>query len=298
MELRHLEYFMAVCKELHFTRAAESLNISQPSLSQQIKLLEHEVGMPLFDRIGKKTALTEAGRLLLVYAHRIFHEIEQAQAALNDLNGLQRGKLTIGALLTTVSYLLPPTIIKFNKLYPNIELAVHGLRTGDIRKGLLENTLDLGVMFLPVKDEELESVPLFNEELSLAVPVDFNIENNNSINLAELLNMRTILLPKNYYLRTLIDRYCQNFGFSLKPVLELTTMESIIHMVSEGIGVTILPRPYLENLYHHKIKIITIKNPTPNREIGIIYRKDKYMCATTQQFIAQLTEISTMIKSS
>src|SRR5699024_7509983 len=97
MELRQLEYFMTVCKTLHFTQAAEELFISQPSLSQQIKKLEFEVGTPLVDRIGKKTALTEAGKILLTHSQHIFHELEQAQAAIRDFYGLERGNLTIGA---------------------------------------------------------------------------------------------------------------------------------------------------------------------------------------------------------
>ncbi len=110
IELRQLEYFLAVSKELHFTKAAEKLNISQPSLSQQIRALEHEVGMPLFDRIGKKISLTEAGKILLSHSKTIFHEVEQARSAIQDLNGLQYGSLTIGSLLTVVNYLLPPTL--------------------------------------------------------------------------------------------------------------------------------------------------------------------------------------------
>src|SRR5699024_3949932 len=107
MELRQLEYFTAVSNELHFSRAAEKLNIAQPTLSQEIKTLEDEMGIPLFDRIGKKTALTEVGKILLHHSQRVFFEIEQAQAALRDLNGLQTGKLMIGSLMTCVNYLLP-----------------------------------------------------------------------------------------------------------------------------------------------------------------------------------------------
>ncbi|TKI92076.1 LysR family transcriptional regulator, partial [Bacillus cereus] len=123
----------------------EKLNISQPSLSQQIRALEHEVGMPLFDRIGKKISLTEAGKILLSHSKTIFHEVEQARSAIQDLNGLQQGSLTIGALLTVLNYLLPLTILNFNNLYPNIELSVLGLRTGDIREKLLRNELDIRI---------------------------------------------------------------------------------------------------------------------------------------------------------
>ena len=98
MELKQLEYFMAVCEELHFTRAAEKLGIAQPWLSQQIRLLEHEVGTPLFDRVGKKTVMTEAGKTLQRYCYNVFHELAQARAALGELQGLSRGTLKIGEI--------------------------------------------------------------------------------------------------------------------------------------------------------------------------------------------------------
>src|SRR5690625_5031419 len=186
MDLRQLEYFMTVSKELHFTRAAEKLNISQPSLSQQILNLEDKVGMPLFDRIGKKIALTEAGKILLTHTQRVFHEIGQARSALDDLHGLQRGQLTVGSLITCVQYLLPPAILKFKRLYTNIELSVLGIRSGDIIKGLLENDLDLGITYLPTANEEFETVPLFTEELVLAVPSGHPLAALNEVNMKTL----------------------------------------------------------------------------------------------------------------
>ncbi len=289
MELKQLEYFLAVSQELHFTRAAEKLNISQPSLSQQIRALEQEVGVPLFDRIGKRTTLTEAGNILLSHTLKIFQELEQAGAALRELNGLARGKLRIGALLTVVNYLLPPTLQAFHQQYPNIELTVLGLRMGDIRRGLLENELDLGIVFLPMDEDEFESIPLYTEELSLAVSTGHPLAGHSFVTLDVLKETPAILLPENYYLRQLIDRHCAELGFTPRPVLEMTTMESLIHMVSLGMGVTVLPRPYLECLQHPEISVISFSAPVPMREIGILYRKDKFMCTATRVFIDKLT---------
>ncbi|HHB2650310.1 TPA: LysR family transcriptional regulator [Bacillus cereus] len=288
IELRQLEYFLAVSKELHFTKAAEKLNISQPSLSQQIRSLEHEVGMPLFDRIGKKISLTEAGRILLLHSKTIFHEIEQARSAIQDLNGLQQGSLTIGSLLTVVNYLLPPAILNFNNLYPNIKLSVLGLRTGDIREKLLQNELDIGITFLPVQDKEIISTPLYKSELIIVVPTGHQLAEHNHVSIAELQNYPLILLPKNFFLTELITSHCQKFNFKPKPILEISTMESLIQMVSKGMGITVLPKPYIDFLQNKNIQAIKIENPTPTIEIGLVYRKDKYMCAATREFIKQL----------
>ncbi|MFH7829491.1 LysR family transcriptional regulator [Bacillus luti] len=288
IELRQLKYFLAVSKELHFTKAAEKLNISQPSLSQQIRALEHELGMPLFDRIGKKISLTEAGKILLLHTKTIFREIEQTRSAIQDLNGLQHGSLTIGSLLTVVNYLLPPAILNFNKLYPNIELSVLGLRTGDIREKLLQNELDIGITFLPVQDKEIVSIPLYKSELTLVVPTGHTLTERSHISIVELQDYPLILLPQNFFLTELITSHCQQFDFTPKPILEISTMESLIQMVSKGMGITVLPKPYIDFLQNTNIQALKIIDPTPTIDIGLIYRKDKYMCAATRAFIEQL----------
>lgn len=293
MELRQLEYFMAVCKELHFTRAADKLGIAQPSLSQQIRLLEHEVGMPLFDRVGKRTAITEAGKTLLHHCYNIFHELTQARTAINELQGLSRGSLKVGALLTVVNYLLPPTVISFHRQYPNVELSVQGMRTGDIIERLLHNELDLGIVYLPIEQEDLETVPLCKVSLALAAPKNFPIANEPYIALNILKEIPSVLLPDSYYLRQLINKSCLKLQFTPQPVLEMTTMESIINMVVNGIGVTILPKEYLDHINNPLIQTIPILDTDLTVPIGIVYRKNKYLCAASRVFIEQL---SAMIK--
>src|SRR5690625_5182124 len=272
MELRQLEYFMEVCKELHFTRAAENLNIAQPTLSQQIKSLEDKVGIPLFDRIGKRIALTEAGRILLNHSQRVFYEIDQAQAALRDLNGLQIGNLTVGSLYSCVNYLLTPAILKFKQLYPNVELSILGLRNEEIINSLHENKLDLGITFLPIEDKEMKAIPLFTEELSLAVPLDHPLAKEQEVDMRVLGDVPVISLPESYFLRKMIDAYCTEIGITLKPIIELSTLESLVQMVAEGVGITILPEPYLDFLSNSRVVKVSLQNPTPYRKIGFIYK--------------------------
>jgi len=292
MELRQLEYFYAVCQELHFTRAAEKVGISQPSLSQQIRLLEHEIGTPLFDRIGKKTALTESGELLLKYTRNVFHELEQAKTSIDELNGLQRGTISVGTLLTVENYLIPPTLRSFHQLYPAVKISVFGLRTGDIQKQLLENKLDIGIVFLPMKGDELETISLYTEEMAFAVPIGHPLENQNTLGIEALQTTPSILLPEQYFIRQLINKACKDVGFIPEPIFEITTMQSLIDMVIDRVGVTILPRPYLEYLNHPRIRIIPVVNANLARDIGIIYRKDKYLSAATRIFIDILKEAS------
>lgn len=289
MDLRQLECFVAVCEELHFSRAAERLHISQPSLSQHIKNLERVVGMPLFDRIGRNVTLTEAGKILLAHSRRIFHEIDQAKAGIEDLHGLQRGKLTIGSLMTCVSYLLPPAVLKFKRLYPNVELSVLGMRANKIHKQLLRNELDLGIVFLPLDDEDIRCIPLMSEQLSVAVPRKHPLATRSDISVNRLVNEATILLPRSYFLRQLIDEHWAGHDIALQPTLEIAPLDALVQMVADGVGVTILPTPYIDYLAHPNIVRVNLQQPVPTRHIGIAYRKGKFMCATTRAFIEQLT---------
>lgn len=290
MELKQLEYFIVLCKELHFTRAAEKLGITQPSLSQQIRLLEHEVGMPLFDRIGKTNKLTEAGEALLHHSYNVFHELSQARAAISELQGLKRGALNVGALLTAVNDLLPPTIIAFHETYPNVELSIKGLRTGDIYKGLLENELDLGIVFLPVEHDDLKSIPLYEDELAVAAPKNHPIAEHAYVTLDRLQDVPAVLLPDDYFLRQIVNEHCRSLSFEPEPMLEMTTMESIIHMVSKGIGITILPEAYLDHVNHSDIRTIPMNEPEIPINVGLVYRKNKHLCAATRVFMEQLIQ--------
>ncbi|OCT15899.1 LysR family transcriptional regulator [Paenibacillus pectinilyticus] len=288
MELKQLEYFMAVCRELHFTRAAEKLGIAQPSLSQQIRLLEHEIGTPLFDRIGKRTVITEAGRTLQHHGFNVFHELSQARAAISELQGLQRGTLKIGALLTVVNYLLPPTVIEFHRTYPNVELSVLGLRTGDIYEGLLQNELDLGIVYMPMMHDDLETIPLYTDSLILAAPIDHPLAMEPYVSLAILKETPSVLLPSSYFIRQFLNEKCRELDFTVHPVMEMTTLESIIQMVRKGVGVTVLPKAYLDYIDHPHIRAIPIHDPVLTTQIGIVYRKNKYLCAASRVFMEQL----------
>lgn len=289
MELRQLEYFIAVCEELHFTRAAENLGIAQSSLSQQISLLEHEMGTLLFDRIGKRIALTDAGRTLLHHAYRIFNELSQAQASILELQGLQRGRLKIGALLTVSNYLLPPSVIAFHKRYPGIELSVLGLRTGDIFTKLLQNELDLGIVYLPMEHPDIETIALRQEQLVLAFAIDHPMSKQASASLEVLAETASILLPNTYFLRQLLNEQCLQYNFKLQPTMELTTMESITTMVRKGAGVTVLPKAYLDFAQDPFVSFVPI-HPKLTTQIGIAYRKNKNLCAASKAFINQLIE--------
>jgi DNA-binding transcriptional LysR family regulator len=288
MELKQLKYFVVLCEELHFTRAAEILNISQPALSQQIRILENEVGKPLFDRIGKTINVTEAGKLVLKHSENILSELEEIRNAVDGLNNLTKGTVSVGSIITLVTYMLPMVILRYNYIFPNITMTVSGLSSERIRERLIQGDLDLGILMLEENDKDLEYIPLFTEKFSLAVPANHELANEDFVKLEVLKETKNILLPNHYYTRTLLDEYCKSAGFGLKSYLEMETMEALVTMVENDAGVTVLADPYLKFKQSDKFKIIPLVSPTPIRKIGISYVKNKYLSTATRAFIDEL----------
>ncbi|MNO60287.1 HTH-type transcriptional regulator CynR [compost metagenome] len=288
MEHRLLDYFIAVAEELHFTKAADKLGISQPTLSHQIRLLEHELGTSLFHRSGKKNHLTQAGMILLEHARRVSYELDQAKLEIGELVGMQRGRLRIGC---SGNHLLTEALISFHRQHPGIELIVIELATDETRDGLLENRLDLGVVFLPLQDEQLVSLPLFDEELVLAVSSDHELASLKYIQLEQLAQLPLVLFPHKFLVRQMIESACQGIGIALNPVMELSTMESQLQMTAQQVGATVLPKSYAAatQLGGH-ITFIPFAEPSPKKNVGIVYRKDIYMDTTIQSFINHLTK--------
>ncbi|MCY9665041.1 LysR substrate-binding domain-containing protein [Paenibacillus alginolyticus] len=287
MEHRLLTYFLAVCEELHFTKAAEKLGISQPTLSQQIRLLENQVGAPLFQRIGKKVYVTEAGEILHKHSRNMFHELDQAKAAIDEIQGMQRGRLRIGC---SGNHLLTETIMAFHALYPKIELSVIELATEETKEGLLSNQLDIGVVFLPDEDEQLRCIPLYNEKLHLVISYKHPLAELKAICLAELAQLPVAMLQKKFYVRQMMDDACDQSGFEWKPALELSTLESLLQMAINNVGGAILPGSYVDSIRSSAIRSIPIIAPVPQKDVGIVYRKDMFLCKTMDTFMKQLMQ--------
>ncbi len=286
MELRQLEYFMAVCEEMHFSRASEKLCTTQSNLSQQIKLLENEVGVPLFDRMGKRIALTDAGKVLLEQSRHVFSHIAYARDAIADMKNFQGGSLTIGVLPGDADLLFNALLITFHKTYPKITLSV--LETTKIVEQVMSGAIDIGVTTTPPPDERMTVLPLFHEEFALAVPKDHLLAKKKSISFAELQHVKLVMFAPDHQIRQLISRYCQEEGFRLQPHIETTTLSSLISLVEQGIGGCVLPRLLLENLNDKDIALVSLVNPTPSQDICIVYRSDKYMGYAAQAFIDTL----------
>lgn len=286
MELRQLQYFMAICEELHFTRAAEKMGVSAPNISQQIRRLEEELGVLLFDRIGKTIVLTEAGAILHEHGAAVFGHLQQASDAIADLKQMRGGSLSIGVLPGDADLVFNDLLLNFHQTYPAISLSL--LETTKVTEQVLDRSIDIGITIGPVIDERLTSIPLFHEEFSLAVSTNDPLAAEEFISLSRLRTMKMVMFPPDHQCRKLIDRFCMDNGFTLKPHMVTTTLSSILQMVQNGVGACVLPRLLLVNLHNADIKAVHLRNPTPSQDICLIYRSDRYIGYAMRTFIKTL----------
>lgn len=283
MELRQLDYFIATCEELHFTRAAEKIGITQPSLSHQIKALEDEIGVPLFDRIGKKIALTEAGMILYAQSKLAFGNLASAKEQIQELQRIERGKLSIGALPGELNQLVSTLLIDFHRDYPKVQIKILGVE--DVATRLLQNELDLAVTILPIEDERIVTIPLYNERFFFVAPTAHPYAGRSAIDFEEILRVPVVTFPETHRCRQLIDSTCARAGLRLQPLIETTTIESLFGLVRSGAGGSVLSKTLLKMYNDDDLVCIPIQNPSLTREVGVAYLRDKYMGKASRGFI-------------
>ncbi|WP_217593915.1 LysR family transcriptional regulator [Cohnella sp. GbtcB17] len=284
MEFRQLEYFVAVSEELHFTRAADKIGISQPNLSLQIKALEEEIGMPLFDRIGKRIALTEAGSLLLSHTRSMFQNFQNALHEIDDLRHQRGGNLSVGALPSELDFHLTPMFIRFMKKYPNIKLKIAS--DVNLAELVLKTEIDIGITVKPLFDPRLVVRPLAREEYGVVVSKEHKLSAKESISLIELKELSVVMYPREFcWARKFVEDWCQRHGFNLNVLVETSSLSSILQFVKENIGVAVVANSLLESIDNLHLRYIPIHDYPPKREMSIIYRADKYRSHAAQAFI-------------
>jgi len=289
MDTRNITYFMAVFEHLHFTKAAELLGISQPTLSQQIRLLEAEVGTPLFDRIGKKVIATEAGRLLHQYGMKMLQAEMDAKQAIQELLSEKRGTVRLAVLPSDLDFHLVPLFVAFKRLYPETSLraysAIH------VREEVLAHKVDLGIGLRGPADKRLIQIPLGSEPYDLFVHASHELAQRQEVKLEELTQHALVMYPKGYLGRDLVDDVCREQGFELNTVMEAGSASSVLQLVAAGIGAAIQPRELLkQNPEWPDIVSVPIAEPAPCRHLELMYYADRFISKAQQQLTASLID--------
>lgn len=278
MTLNELRYILAVARERHFGRAAESCHVSQPSLSVAVKKLEDELQVKIFERRSNDVTLTPTGAAIIEEAEHILAGCDKLRECAAQGRDPLTGILRLGVIYTIAPYLIPHLVGSVHALVPNMPLILSENYTSVLLEQLKNGQIDCAVVALPVSQPGLMMQPLYDEDFVAAVPSDHPIGRNDSIVREQLKEEPMLLLGRGHCFRDQILDFCSDIARSegfIKKSVEGTSLQTIVYMVSQGLGMTVLPAssvPYYGS--NPMIKILEFEKPNvPRRRVVLVWRK-------------------------
>jgi DNA-binding transcriptional LysR family regulator len=281
MDLLQLHAFRTVARLDHVTRAAEELRVAQPALSKTIARLEAELGVPLFDRRGRRVALNTCGRAFLRHVERVFIALEDGRQELADLAGLTRGTVTVAA---TTLRLLPDLLGAFRDRYPGVNFRLSQASTAEMQARLGSGEIDLCLASAPIAGPAMHSVALFTEDILLAVPPRHRLAGRGRISLREVAAEPFISPKRGYWSRDLTDDACRQAGFTPDIICEGDEPGAIHSLVAAGLGVAFLPTSARRASAEPEVAWLHITEPVCQRTVSLVWREDRYLSAAAQRF--------------
>lgn len=279
MELLQLQYFLAVARSEHVTEAARSLHVTQSSLSKTIQRLEEDLGVPLFDRAGRKLRLNEYGSRFLRRAERALFELEQGRQELGDLSGPGQG--TIELAVTSASA-LPGILREFRKKHPHIQFHVQMLTTQELVALLHRGEVDFGLSSPPLPGDGLECRIVYAAPILVAVPRGHRLDGRSRVALAELKDEWFVGVKKGFHARDLIDSACRSAGFEPRYVYEGNEPARLASLVEAGIGIGFIPGTARDS--REQIHYLQVDEQELVMEIALFWRQDRYISRAAQVF--------------
>jgi LysR family transcriptional regulator, hydrogen peroxide-inducible genes activator len=288
MELHQLRYFCAIAETGSFSRAALKTNISQPSLSQQIRKLEDELGVKLFDRLGRSVRLTEFGQSFLPRARAVLHDLEMARSEVAEKTTTASGPICIGVIPTVGPYLLPDVLRSFSREWPQARISVVEEITPRLLEKVREGSIDIAIIALPlqVHGHEFDSQPLLTEKLFAVVPRKHPLAQRSSISLRELETDPFLLLRDGHCFRATTVAACNRARVHPTVVFESGQFSSILSMVSAGLGVSVVPKMAVEK--RAGCRFLSLDDAHAARTLGAVTLRGKTQSRLTKAFLAQV----------
>lgn len=290
MEITHLRTFTVVARLRNLTRAAEELHLSQPAVTRQLQRLEQWCNLPLFERRGKTTHLSSAGRVLLTHAQQVLQTLENCERALLDMRSGRRGRLVLGAGLTTAAYTLPSLIQQYKHRLPDIELSIQTGTTQEILQLVLEEQIDLGFVTSPIKHADCEVRPLYEDQIVLVSDASLPFAGI-SISLTELANLPLILYTPSGF-RDFVEKALRQVQVVPKVALELDSIEGIKHMVAADVGYAFVPRSAVsEELLSGRLAEIPVRGlPALLRQTSLVRLRSNTVSPVIEAFLDVLEQ--------
>ncbi|GHO49845.1 LysR family transcriptional regulator [Ktedonospora formicarum] len=280
MDLLQLRYFQTVARTQHMTRAAQELYISQSSLSKTIIHLEHELGVSLFDRQGRRIQLNQYGKAFLRRVEQVFTALNEGQRELADLAA---GKLGQVAIASMSEYLLPGLLQCFRDSHPGFIIRLFSNPRQVIIAQLERGEIDLCFVDRPIEQPGIEQASLMMEEIVLAVPPGHRLADRETVRLSEVAQEPFLALKQEYSLRTLTDTFCQQAGFTPKVVFEGDEPTALLHLVNSGLGIAFIPALIWKSIPEIGAAV-HIKEPRCQRELLLLWSKERYLSVAAREF--------------
>lgn len=274
MNLRDLKYIVEVAREGHFARAAEKSFVSQPALSMQIKKLEDELGVQIFERSQKNFLVTKIGAEIIKKAEIILREAEELKNLAKNSKDPFSGEFRIGAFPTLASYFFPQAVSKISKKFPKLKLFLIEEKTEELIKKLQNGEIDAALIAMPLHNDSFDVIKIFEEPFLLAVPKNHALAKKKKIQQKDLKGKSLMLLEDGHCLRNQALEACSMMGAFEQQDFKATSLETLRQMVISGAGITLMPQIALGENYKkdEKISYVEIIN-APKRTIGLYWRK-------------------------
>ncbi|MGE7691269.1 LysR family transcriptional regulator [Lysinibacillus sp. NPDC097214] len=288
MDLRQLNYFITIVEEKQITKAAKRLHMAQPPLSNQLKVIEQELNCKLLDRNGRTLELTEPGKILYEKGKALLANFEDTISEIKEVGEGLKGVLSIGADQTCLSY-LPEKIKLMNERYPNLCFKIIEGDTFFLTKSLVSKEIDLAILQQPIEDDNFFSIGLEFEEFVLATPAKWNLPN--PIRIEDLKDIPFLSFYRHRScstFRIIFDEF-KKHGFEPTIICECIDIAMVISLISEGLGVTILPKTSLDKFSIQGIKIIKFSNCNIQSKATIAWSKDRYLAKHAMNFLELFT---------
>ena len=288
--LRQFRVFEAVARHLSFTQAAKELHLSQPAVSMQVKQMEGQVGLPLYEQVGKQIHLTEAGKEIFHYSRAIGQLLDEADEVIDELKGAHRGRLTI-SVASTANYFVPTLLGIFHERFPGVTVRLDVTNRETLVDQLSENLVDLVVMGHPPKDMDLVSGIFMDNPLVITAPSSHPLAQEKNIPLKRLEDEVFLTREPGSGTRSAIERFFTQHGIRLNTGMEIASNEAIKQSVQAGLGLGLLSRDTLDmELSLGKLVILDVEDFPIMRHWYVMHRKGKRLSAVTQAFKQFLLE--------
>lgn len=291
MNTKQFQYVLTLAHEGSFSKAAENLNITQPSLSQYIKKIEQEIGLKLFDRTNGDVRLTDAGRVYIEAGQKILDIEHQMANSLADLSANKTGSLIIGAAPYRAAGMLPAIAEAFRKRHPGMHLIVREGTTAELAEGMEHGEYDLALTLLPLDGRLFQYEKVMEEELILAVPsslrpiptIDVPERKYPAIDAKVLDDQSMVMLTDTQFMQKQLESLALDLGLRLRTAAVVKSLEAQIEMVKAGVGMALMPSGIVRFCAGSEVAFYSFRQPLPKREVVVMWRRNRKLSKVAEE---------------